>query len=300
MQPWFLDAVCGVDRWDVCMDIAANGNVNGILIYHWAEKWGYKILKMPTLTGYMGVWLHNDPNWKMEYRTSFEKSVLKNLLSQLPKTLFSLQMYPATLHNWLPFNWAGYRVEPMMNYVVDDLKDMSVTWQNLKDSVRTKIRKAEKLGLRVEIKDDIDAFETLLRQTVKRIGYKTGITKEILYRLHQEIQQRDAGKIFFAIDKVGEIHAAFYIIWDAQRAIYWIPTRGENAGNNGATRLLLWKVLGELNRRGIPKFEAMGSMSENLEPFMATFGAKQETYWKMTRYDNRFFALLHMIKKALK
>ena len=73
----------------------------------------------------------------------------------------------------------------------------------------------------------------------------------------------------------------------------------EKTGNSGATRLLLWEVLQELNRRGIPRFEALGSMSENLEPFMSTFGAKQENYWKMTRYGNRFFALLHAFKKYL-
>jgi Acetyltransferase (GNAT) domain len=299
MQPWFLDAVCGSDKWAACMDIANNGDVNGAMVYHFVDKWFFKILQMPTLTGCMGIWLRDDVAWKTEYRSSFEKTVLKNLINQLPKTAFSLQMYAASLQNWLPFLWAGYRVEPMMNCVIDNLGDTALVWENLKDSVRTKIRKAQKLNLTVEIRDDIDTFYTLICQTVNRIGYKTGITKSILYQLHEEIRRRDAGKIFFAVDKMGVIHAAFYIIWDTKKAIYWIPTMNQDTGNSGATRLLLWEILQELSRRGIPRFEAMGSMSENLEPFMTTFGAKQETYWKMTRYSNAFFGLLHTLKKYL-
>lgn len=299
MQPWFLDAVCGSDRWGVCMDIAKNGDVNGVMIYHFVDKWGFKILKMPTLMGHMDIWLNNDDTWKTEHRTSFEKTVLKNLIAQLPKTDFSLQMYPATLQNWLPFWWAGYHIEPMMNYVIEDLADMPSIWKNLKDTTRKKIRKAQKAGFKVEIRDDIDAFYSILKQTVNRIGFKTGITKSILYQLHEEIQRRNAGKIFFVMDETGDIHAAFYIIWNMEKAIYWIATMNKKTGNSGATRLLLWEVLQELSQRGIPRFEAMGSMLENLEPFISTFGAKQETYWKMTRYSNGFFALLHALKKYL-
>ncbi len=297
MQPWFLDVVCGADNWGVCMDLAKNGEINGIMVYHFAQKWGFKILKMPTLTPYMNLWLRNSTSWKTEYRLSFERSVLKRLISQLPSTAFSLQMYPPTFKNWLPFWWKDYQIEPMMNYVIEGLDDVPSVWTNLKGTVRNKIRKAQKVGVTVEIRDDFDTFYQLFRQTVDRIGFNTGVSEQVLRQLHTEIQQQNGGKIFFAVDTSGAIHAALYVLWDKTKALYWISTTNEKAGNSGATSLLLWEVLQELSRRGIRRFEATGSMVENLESFITSFGAKQETYWKITHYNNHFFEFLHFLNK---
>lgn len=297
MQPWFLDVVCGADKWAVCMDFAKNGDINGVLVYHFVEKWGFKILKMPTLTPYMNLWLRNSTSWKMEYQLSFERTVIKSLISQLPRTVFSLQMYPPTFKNWLPFWWKDHRVEPMMNYVMDDLNDVQSVWANLKDTVRNKIRKAQKLGVTVEIRDDFNAFYQLFKETISRKNFNTGASENMLYQLHKEIQEREAGKIFFAVDSSGVIHGAIYVIWDCQKAFYWIATMNKAGGNSGATNLLLWTVLQELKQRGIQRLEVTGSMVENLESFISSFGAKQETYWKISRYSNPFFELLHFIKK---
>jgi Acetyltransferase (GNAT) domain len=298
-QPWFLDAVCGADNWGVCMDFGKNGEVNGAMPYHFVKKWGFKILKMPTLTPYMSVWLNIDPTWKTEHRLSFEKTVLKTLIEQLPKTVFSMQMYPPNLQNWLPFLWKGYRVEPLLNYIIDDLENTEQVWANFKSLLRKKIRKAEKQGITVVIRDDFEAFYNIFEKTTHRIGFKTGATKAILFRAHEEIRRQDAGKMFFALDTEGDILAAFYIIWDAKQASYWVATMDEKAGNSGATNLLMWTVLQELGRRKIPKFESAGSMAENLESFITAFGARQELFWKMTKYGNRLFAFFHfLIKKG--
>ena len=299
MQPWFLDAVCGVDNWAICMDKTANGAINGVLVYHFVEKWGFKIIKMPTLTPYLTIWLRTDEAWKANYKLSFEKTVLKNLIAQLPSTAFSQQMYPSSFRNWLPFSWAGFQVEPLMKYVLEDFGVMQIVWQNLKDTVRNKIRKAQKSGFSVELGDDIEAFYIIFQKTVNRIGFKTGVTKEMLFQLHAEIRSRDLGKIFFAVDTEGSVLAALYVVWYEKTSIYWIATMDEKAGSSGATSLLVWEVLQELSRRGISRFEATGSMAENLESFISAFGFRQETFWKMTRYGNRFFAFLHFLKKNL-
>ncbi len=297
MQPWFLDIVCGSNNWDVCIAYAKNGDINGVLVYHFVQKWGFKILKMPVLTPYMNLWVLHDTAWKTEKSLAFEKVVLKNLIAQLPATAFSLQMYPSSFRNWLPFWWAGYSIEPMMNYIVEDLTDIQLVWRNFKDTVRNKIRKAQKLNISIETREDFDSFYAIFQQTVQRIGFKTGVTRDILMNLHREIQKRKTGKIFFAINASGTIEAALYVIWNSKTAIYWIAGMNEKATNNGATSLLLWEVLQELNRLGIPRFEATGSMPENIESFISAFGFKQENYWKVTRYANRFFAFLHFLKK---
>ena len=299
MQPWFLDIVCGSNNWDICMDISKNGKVNGVLVFHFVQKWGFKILKMPTLTPYMNLWIRNETTWKTEYKLSFEKSVLQNIFSQLPTSVFSLQMYPPSLQNWLPLWWAGYRVEPMMNYVLDDLKDIDCVWLDMKSTIRNTINKAKKLNVKITTCEDIDLFYSIFKQTVERIGFKTGITQRILSELHQEIQNRNAGKIFLAIDADGNICATFYIIWNEITAFYWIAAMNENFNKNGATSLLLWEVLQKMNQQGIQKFVAIGSMAKNLEFFITRFGFKQEVYWKITRYGNRFFEFLHFLKKTI-
>ncbi len=253
---------------------------------------------MPIQTPYMGLWLRKeDKIVKTESRLSHEKAVLKKLIEQLPSTVFSLQIYPPSLQNWLPFWWAGYHVEPRMLYVIEDLQNIDQVWQGLKDKAINTIRKAEKLNFSIETQDDLDSFYELFKKSVDRIRYETNVTKQKLKKLHEEIRKKDAGKMFFARNIEGEVIAALYIVWDEQIANYWLATGNLKGENNGANSLLLWNVLLELNRRGIKRLEVTGSMNENLASYISAFGAKQETFFKMTKYGNRFFAFLHFLMK---
>ena len=122
---------------------------------------------MPIQTPYMGLWLRKeDKIVKTESRLSHEKAVLKKLIEQLPSTVFSLQIYPPSLQNWLPFWWAGYHVEPRMLYVIEDLQNIDQVWQGLKDKAINTIRKAEKLNFSIETQDDLDSFYELFKKSV--------------------------------------------------------------------------------------------------------------------------------------
>ena len=110
----------------------------------------------------------------------------------------------------------------MMNYVIEGLDDVQSVWDNLKDKARNKIRKAQKSGVTVEMRDDFDTFYQLFRQTIDRIGFETGASEQVLRQLHTEIQRQNVGKIFFAVDNLGIIHAALYVIWNKTTALYWV------------------------------------------------------------------------------
>jgi hypothetical protein len=297
MQPWFLDTVCDENSWNVCLDFEKNGSIQGILIYHIVEKWGFKILKMPPLLPAMPLWIKDDPTWKNEHRLSFEKTVLQNLIAQLPKSVFSLQFYPPTFKNWLPFWWAGYRIEPMLNYVIDNVDNLTAVWDNMKSATRRKIHKAQNERFKVEKSDDIEAFYTLFLQTINRVGFKTHTTESLLVKLHTLILVKKTGQIYFVKDKSNVVVAALYVLFDGKTGYYWIPTMNEKAGNSGATSLLMWEVLNDLSQQRITQFKATGSMLPNLEAFITAFGATQETYWKMTKYGNQFMAFLHLLKR---
>jgi hypothetical protein len=300
-QTWFLDAVCGEGNWAVCLDEDKNGLVQGVLIYHTARQWGFPIIKQPTLTPFMPLYLHDEAHWKNTFRLSFQKKTLRRLFSQIPPTAHFLQFYPPYFKNWLPLKWLGFRIEPMMLYAIQPLQDTDRLWSNLKDTVRNKIRKAEKSGIEVVLSDDFDGFYKLFTATFSRLKAKTGATENILRRLDTEIRKRQVGQIYLArqINTADSI-AALYVVWDKTTAYYWVAATGDTTQNEGATSLLLWSVLKDLGQRGIKRFEATGSMAENLETFIAAFGAEQEVFWKVSRYGNRFWAVLHSLRGILR
>ena len=295
-EAWWLDAVCGAEGWQVALDFDKNGNINGALTYQIVKKWGIKIIQMPPQTGYMNLWLRDDAAWKTESHLRFQRTVLKNLIAQLPSDVaYFNQFLPPSFQNFLPFRWANFHIEPHVAYVLDDLKNTSRLWENLKDTARNKIRKAEKAGISVESSLDFERFYAIFEKNYQRLGVQTRATRQFFERIHAEIKKQNVGKVFFATDTEGSVHAALYVVWSNSTAIYWAAAADENHRTSGATSLLLWRVLENLSARGIQRFEALGSGAENLESFIASFGARQEVFFKISRYRNRFFQQLHLL-----
>ena len=297
MQPWFLDAVCGSGKWDACMDIAKNGDVNGVLVYHFVRKWGFNIIKMPLLTPYMGLWIKIKKKSKLHEINSQERSVLSNLISQLPQVSYSSQSYPPNYMNWLPFNWAHYQHQLKVTHVVENLENSDFVFDNFKENTQKKIRKASK-NIYVEKSDNPQIVYEIYTQIQKRYGKQMSYSLSFLENLHQEIQKNKAGQLYLAKSTEDEhIHAALYIVWDSTSAYYWLGGSDERFRNSGALTFLIWEIIKDVAKLGICHFDFTGSSMENLETYFSSFGASKVPYLMVNRFHNRFFAFVHFLMR---
>jgi hypothetical protein len=285
-QAWFLDAVCGQDNWGVCIDIKQNGLINGVLPYFFTKKWGFKIIQQPVLTGYMGLWIHYDPHWAAHQKASQERAVLKNLIAQLPAVPFLSQAYPSYFQNWLPFSWAGFEQTARMTHILRGLQNTDALFNNFKDNVRKKIKKAS-ATIQVETTEDVNLVYDIYDQIMAMKGRQMSYSKSFLAHLHAQIKENNAGQLYKAVDREGGIHAALYIVWDATTAYYWLGGSATAHRNSGALTLLLWEIMQDVGKRGMENFDFTGSDLENLESFFSAFNAEKQTYFKVTRYGHR-------------
>lgn len=295
-QAWFLDAVCGTENWGVCLDLAQNGRINGVLPYFLTKKWGLNLIQQPVLTGYVGLWIRYEPHWNAHQKASQERAVVKNLIAQLPETAFFSQAYPPHFQNWLPFQWAGFEMTVRMTHVLQNLQDTEGVFKNFKDNVRKKIKKTA-TTIRVETTEDIELVYTIYDQIMATKGRKMSYSKAFLAHLHAKIKENQAGQLYKAVDREGSVHAAVYIIWDKTTAYYWLGGSAIAHRNSGALTLLLWEIMQDVAKRGISNFDFTGSDLENLESFFSAFNAEKRTYFKVSRYGNR---LLKFADKILR
>lgn len=300
-EKWWLDAVCGDKNWSVALAFDKQGGVEGALPYHFTVQKGFSTTKQPILTPYLYPIILTKENLKTHQKNAQERSIFGQIADKIPHFSFFSQLYAPEFTNFLPFFWQKYKAEPLVTHIISDLSDSQKLFDNFKENVQKKIKKAQKMGLEVSITDDIglvyDIYEELLGTIKNR---KMSYSKAFLTNLHQKIQENKAGALYKVVDTEGGIHAALYIVWDAKKAYYWLGGAAVKYRNSGALTFLLWEIFKDLGARGIPSFDFVGSNLENLESFFSAFGAEKKVFFKLYRYKNRFWQFLFALRDILR
>lgn len=91
------------DHWDACLAYNKEQKIIGALPHYQFVKRGIRVTGMPFLTPYMGIHLQYPYGQKLNSRYDFEKSVLDQLISQLPHTPYLQQKFFPDLTYGLPF-----------------------------------------------------------------------------------------------------------------------------------------------------------------------------------------------------
>lgn len=293
LQDWWLDAVCGKDRWDVVVT-TSDRQITGVLPFYIVSKRFLKQIVMPPLTQHMGPWLNYPQSQKYTSRLSFEKSVMAELIEKLPKADRFVQNFSLSITNWLPFYWKNFSQTTFYTYRIPNLENIDQVWSNLRGSVRSDIRKAEK-HLICQPSDDIHGLYQLTEQTYHRQGKVVPYTKDFITRVHQTCSLHEAGQIFYAVDSEGSIHAALYLVWDQQTAYYLIGGANPNLRTSGAQPFLVWNAIRFASER-VKSFDFEGSMHPAIERSFSAFGGLQTPYFNVSRVNARWLKIALAIK----
>ncbi|NLX62680.1 MAG: GNAT family N-acetyltransferase, partial [Tissierellia bacterium] len=186
------------------------------------------------------------------------------------------QYFHYSVTNWLPFYWRGYSQTTRYTYVIENTSDLETIYLNFNSNVRKNLRKAEK---HVDIKEDLDIkeFYYLNKMTFERQGLKIPYSLDLLIRLDRECGRRNARKIYYSIDKEGNIHSSIYFVWDDKSVYYLMSGTNPKYKNCQSLTLLIYegiKLANNMNK----KFDFEGSMKENIEKFIRQFGGIQKPY----------------------
>ena len=103
-QPWWLDAICGEEHWDVWLYKKGN-EVLAAMPYYFEDRNGYKYITKAPLTQNNGIIFHYSANSKIQAKASFEEKVIDSMNEWLDDRSIDVyeQQYVHTFNNWQPF-----------------------------------------------------------------------------------------------------------------------------------------------------------------------------------------------------
>ena len=288
---WWLDAVADTN-WDqvtindsdklVARLPYATRNLAGI----WTQ------ITMPPLTQTLGPWLAEFEG-KRQKVTSIQYELIQKLFEQLPIYDDLRIQTHASLDNWLPLYWKGFKQTTKYSYVLNDLSDLDQIYAGFESNVRGKIRKAEK---NVEILTDEDILTNqklgitplakLSEETYTRQKIDNPVSQSTLESAYTAAKTRDQGKAWYAINKYSEIIAGTLCIWDDKSMFHIVSAANDEGRKSGAQALLIWNEI-QHAASVTACFDFEGSMIQPIEKFFRQFGATPQPYFELRHTPNK-------------
>jgi hypothetical protein len=151
----------------------------------------------------------------------------------------------------------------------------SEIWNGLKSECRTRIRRAEKLGVEIRAEEDESFLDDLWRMTLEtfaRSGTTPTHTRELLAEVWRELHPSGQLLVLSAF-REGRRIAALVLPHDDRTLYYWAGAAADRDRSVPAANLLHWRAIGEARRRGIRGYD-MISAAGGTGRFKRTFGAQ--------------------------
>jgi hypothetical protein len=292
-EPWWLDAVAP-GQWGEAV-VHCGGDIAAKMVYITKHKWGIRAVTHPPLTPYVGPWLR-DEFGNLETGYAEQKRILSELITLLPPFDVCRASFLPGMFAAIPFYWAGFDLKVRYTYRISNLCCLEDIWRNFSSDTRKHIRKAEQS---LEIREDL-GIEQLLRLNklvFERQGLRQPYSDEVVKRLDAACSSRGRRRMTFAVDRAGNVHSSYYVIWDKNAAYGVIGGSDPAFRSSGAAAMLIWDHI-KFASTVTPVFDFCGSMKPSVERFFRGFGGMQVPYIHVVA-TNRKYRTLSAIREAM-
>lgn len=298
-QPWWMDAVCGPENWDVIL-YEKNGNILGALPYYVKKKMGLQYITQPPFVQHNGAWIKYPDHQSESKRISFEKEVLDSLIGQVEQLSIChyQQQFSPCLTNWLPLYWKGYSQTTRYTYRLPDIHDPSALFAAFQHNKRKNINKAIKQGICVQFDLPAETFYQHHKRCLSKQSQSIAYSLELFQRMYRAAYQNNAGRTVYATDLEGNLLCALFNIWDNQWAYDLISAIDPQTRNTGAPDLLIYRML-EFFSDKVKGYDFEGSMIPGVEESFRHFGATQTPYFLIQKTYTRNPILREAIRRKL-
>ena len=291
-QHWYLDVVCGEVNWEVLL-AEKGGKIVAVFPYFIKHLGPFSYVTMPMLCKFMGPYLIP------EYRNSrHERRIIKNLIEQLPNFSYFNQSCHYDLKDWLPFHWKNFIQTTKYSYTIEGLDDLEKVLSGfVADYRNNKLKKANQL-VSLSYDRSLEEFYTVSKMSFDRQKMSFPISFDFVKKYDAVLEKHQSRKIFFAVDKAGQIHSVVYLIWDERSAYFLIAGDDPKLRSSGASIFLVWEAIQfTKNTLGLDCFDFLGSMIPSIEKVRRNFGARQKPYFEIKKYNSLIFKILDQIRK---
>ncbi|MCI8420511.1 MAG: GNAT family N-acetyltransferase [Oscillospiraceae bacterium] len=299
-QPWWLDAVCGKDNWEVVL-YEKNGTILGAMPCYIKSKFGLKYITQPQFTQHNGVWIRYPDNQIEAKRISYEKEVIGSLLEEIEKMPIYcyLQAHSPKLTNWLPFYWRGYKQTTYYTYRLPDIHDTEVVFKNFQPNKRKNINKARKAGYTIKFDLADENFYKHHKKSLKKQGVDIQYSFDIFQQIYHAAYENKSGRTIYAEDENGTLLCALFNLWDRKWGYDLISAIDPDTRKSGVPDLLVYTMLEYLSDKVIG-YDFEGSMIPGVEESFRHFGAIQTPYFLINKIYTKNYLIKKIVEKKLR
>jgi hypothetical protein len=292
---WWLDAVCEPgEKWNVALAMKGD-QVRGFWPYVHGEKLSISMMRNARLTPYMGPHTVFPDDLSKHRRDSFEYEVCSTLLDQIPDSdVWRLSLQPGIKQAGL-FRRAGLKVEVQQTFLCSLEESEEEIFYHFREPLRRNLRSAEG---KIRIAEEPEALEqlyTFQKSTLDEKRVVQSYSLEQMKRLLDACLHHGSGTLLSARSEEG-LEAVCWIVWDEERAYYFMGAKNPGTESYRAMSSLLWHAIRQAKARGNKYFDFEGSMDGGVERFFRGFGAERELYLVLHRDGHWFWRLLRTLR----
>lgn len=288
-QPWWMDAVCGPENWDVWLYRTGDETVHGVeaaMPYYMEQRGPYRYITKAPLTQNNGIVFGYDSARGAVTRAEWEEKIINAacaFIKSLDLDVYE-QQYHYSFQNWQPFFWNNYTNALRYTYVIPDTSDMERVDRGITSKYRKKIRKGQRLT-RVCTDITADEFYTEHEKIFSRQGLPCPFSREFWLRLYGACMEHEAGQAFCARDEAGNIHALLYMVWDERSAYELLGGYMQEFSSSQAHPALIYHAITVAHEKGLA-YDFEGSMIHRIARARRQFGGIPTPYYRIRKVFN--------------
>lgn len=269
-QAWWLDVVCN-GKWDVALVSDTDSNIIAFWPYSLETKWGFKIIRNPLLTAYLGP----------VFLTEVNTDVLQNLWNQIPKAAFLQWTCVPEFTAVDFFTSKGIEPKKRRTYFIHLEQSEDELWAQIFSKRKNDIRKAEQDLVVKPDSFDIHQFVQWHQRAFNEKNKNYLFSVSFFENVFSAAEQNKSSLSLSAFDKEGSRLGQIWLVYD-QNKMYYLLSATAAETHRGAIALLIWTALLEAKKKGLKIFDFEGSMDEGIAKFFQRFGGTEMAYTDFT------------------
>lgn len=282
-QPWWMDAACGEENWDVYI-VEKGGSYIAAMPYYIESKNNYTRITKAKNTQNNGIIIAYPKEQKYPARLEYEEKIIEEVIGFIEGLGIDQyeQQYHYSFDNWLPFYWNNYQAITRYTYVIEDTSDMEIVESSYTSTVRNMLRKGRRNVTLKEEELTVDEFYEINKMSFERQGKEAPYDLEFVKRIYRAGKENDAIKILAAEDVSGNIHSVALLIWDEESVYYLLNGTNPEYKSSQANCFLIHESIKIASEMG-KKFDFEGSVIRPIEKAFRGYGGIRKPYFRIRK-----------------
>lgn len=285
-KPWWLDAVCGEQNWDVWL-YERNGQIYAAMPYYLEQRGEYHYITKAPLTQNNGIIFkrfedeQKSATWCAQNEKIIEKAC--DFIESLGLDVYE-QQYHWNNFDWICFSWRGFSLIPRVTFVIEDTSDYANVNMNYTSGRRRKINKGRKNIYKI-IEPDKEIFYKEHCKIFEKQGMECPFSFELWDRLYTAAKYEKACRVLAAQNESGQILSLAFFIMDEQSVYFLLGGNMPSFSALETYSVLMDEGIRFACTKGL-RFDFEGSMMKKVNHTYREFGGVPKTYYRIRKIFN--------------